>query len=134
MCYRLIMLGLFNLFGRSDDLKALDQALREAGLHPRAVPEAVKLTTVRLLKEERGAGTRITDAAWAGAAQLLGFCMLGPDQFVASNSMHEADDAERRAEAAIALGSGLDANIMLLALNSGLISAEVADWFDVETH
>ena len=29
---------------------------------------------------------------------------------------------------------GLDANILLLALNSGLISAEVADWFDVETH
>jgi hypothetical protein len=127
------MLGLFNLFGRSDDLKALDQALREAGVHPRTVPEAVKLTTVRLLKEAPGAGARIPDAAYAEAAQLLGYCMLGPEQFVASNSMREAEGVERRLEAAIAVGTGLDARLILLALHSGLIVAEVADRFDVET-
>ena len=133
MCYLSAMLGLFNLFGRSDDLKALDQALREAGVHPRTVPEAVKLTTVRLLKETRGAGARIPDAAYAEAAQLLGYCMLGPNQFVASNSVREAEAVEHRLDAAIDLGSGLDAKLILLALHSGVIVSEIADRFDVET-
>ena len=38
------MLGLFGIFGRSTELRRLDGALRGSGLHPRAVPEAVKLT------------------------------------------------------------------------------------------
>lgn len=133
MCYLWAMLGLFNLFGRSDDLKALDQALREAGVHPRTVPEAVKLTTIRLLRDARGAGGRIPDAACAEAAQLLGYCILGPDQFVASNSMPEAERVDARLEAAIAVGDGLDARLILLALHSGVIVAEIADRFDVET-
>ncbi len=45
------MLGLFGIFGRSHELQRLDQALRGGGLHPRLVPEAVKLTTLKLLKE-----------------------------------------------------------------------------------
>ena len=125
------MLGLFNLFGRSDDLKALDQALRAAGVHPRTVPEAVKLTTVRLLKEDSGAG--ISDDASAGAAQLLAYCMLGPEQFIASNGMSEAGQVEHRLEAAVATGTSLDARLILLAIHSGVITAEVADRFDVET-
>jgi len=134
MCYLRAMLGLFNLFGRSDDLKALDQALREAGVHPQTVPEAVKLTAVRLLKAAPGAGARIPDTAYAEAAQLLGYCMLGREQFVASNSMREAERVEDRLEAAIAAGDSLDARLILLALHSGVIVSEVADRFDVETH
>ena len=126
------MLGLFNFFGRSEDLKALDLELREAGMHPRMVPEAVKLTIVRLLKDATRPGTRISDAAFAGAAQLLGFCMLGPDQFVASTSMRDAEAVERRIEAAIDRGTGLDAGLILLSVNSGLIHPELADRFDVE--
>lgn len=133
MCYVPAMLGLFNLFGRSDALKALDQALREAGVHPRTVPEAVKLTAVRLLKEAQGGSERVPDAAYAEAAQLLAYCILGPDQFVASNSLGEAESVEHRLETAIALGTGLDARLILLALHSGLIVAEIADRFDVET-
>ncbi len=48
------MLGLFGLFGRAAELERLDLALRAAGLHPRAIPDAVKLTTVKLLKEGHG--------------------------------------------------------------------------------
>lgn len=128
------MLGLFNIFGRSDDLKALDQELREAGLHPRIVPEAVKLTIVRLLRDEAGRGARISDAAFAGAAQLLGYCMLGPDQFVASTSVDDTERAERRVDEAISRGTGLDAGIILLSVNAGLIHAELADRFEVEEH
>ncbi len=43
------MLGLFGIFGRSYELQRLDQAQRGVGLNPRLVPEAVKLTTLKLL-------------------------------------------------------------------------------------
>src|SRR4029453_12927964 len=45
------LLGLFGRFGRSAELRELDKALRSVDLHPNLVPEAVKLTTVRLLRE-----------------------------------------------------------------------------------
>ena len=125
------MLGFFNIFGRSPDLKALDQALRDAGLHPRTVPEAVKLTAIRLLRERTGGG--IPEAAFEDAGQLLGFCILGSDQFIASNSIQSADRVESRLERAIAFGDGLDAKLLLLALHAGVIVAEVADRFEVET-
>jgi hypothetical protein len=43
------MLGLFGIFGRSRDLQRLDRSLLGVGLDPRLVPEAVKLTTLKLL-------------------------------------------------------------------------------------
>lgn len=126
------MFGLFNLFGRAPELKALDHALREAGLHPQTVPEAVKLTTVRLLKEANAEAT-LSDAAYGEAAQLLGYCMLGRDQFIASNSVRAAGCAEHRLGRAIAAGDSLDAKLVLLAFHSGVIVSEIADRFDVET-
>lgn len=126
------MFGLLNLFGRSPELKALDHALQEAGLHPRTVPEAVKLTAVRLLKEAN-AGASLAEPPYADAAQLLGLCILGRDQFIASNGIRAADRAEDRLDAAIAAGDSLDAKLLLLALHSGVIVPEVADRFDVET-
>jgi len=39
------------MFGRSHDLRQLDQALRSVDVHPAVVPEAVKLTIVNLLKD-----------------------------------------------------------------------------------
>jgi hypothetical protein len=127
------MFGLFNLFGRSAELKALDQALREAGLHPQIVPEPVKLTMVRLLKAPLAPGASLPQPAYDEAARLLGYCMLGREQFMASTSLSEAERVEARLEAAIAEGDGLDARLILLALHSGVISAEVADRFEVET-
>jgi len=127
------MFGLFNLFGRSAELKALDQALRDAGLHPQIVPEPVKLTTVRLLKAQPGAGSSLSQTAYDEGARLLGYCMLGRDQFIASNSMAAAEQAEERLEIAISEGDSLDARLVLLALHSGVIVAEIAERFDVET-
>ena len=125
------MLGFFNIFGRSPDLKALDQALRDAGLHPRTLPEAVKLTAVRLLRER--AGGSVPEAAFEDTTQLLGFCILGRNQFIASNSIRAADRIEERMEAAIATGDSADAKLLLLAVHSGIITADVADRFEVET-
>ena len=45
-------IGFMGVFGRSSDLRQLDQALRAVDLHPKMVPEAVKLTTCALLKDE----------------------------------------------------------------------------------
>ena len=127
------MFGLFQLFGRSRELKALDRALREAGVHPGTVPEAVKIAALRLLKQEASAGAGLSEADYNVAAQLLGYCMLGHDQFIASNGIRAAERAEHRLEAAIAAGDSLDAKLVLLALHSGVIVSEVADRFDVET-
>lgn len=128
------MLGLFGIFGRAESLKALDQALRELDVHPRTVPEAVKLATVRLLQTGPGAASKLRDADYTSASELLGYAILGHDQFLASNSLGVANRVERRLEAAIAAGDSLDANLILLALHSGIIHAAVADRFDIETN
>ena len=59
--------------------------------------------------------------------------MLGSDQFIASNSIRAAERVESRLERAIAFGDSLDAKLLLLALHAGIMVAEVADRFDVET-
>jgi len=84
------MFGLFNIFGRSAAVKALDHALREAGVHPLLVPEAVKLTILQLLKKDEGARRMPRQAACDEAAQLLAYCMLGREPFVESNDLDAA--------------------------------------------
>lgn len=126
------MFGLLNLFGRSAALKAVDRALRTAGLHPALVPEAVKLTILRLHSTEAGPETRTGQDAFDEAAELFAYCMLGRDQFIDANSVSSADRAERRLEWAIVAGESLDAQLILLAHHSGLIHGEIADRIDVE--
>lgn len=126
------MLGLFGFFGRAEGLKALDQALREFDLHPRLVPEAVKLTTIRLLQKASEAGYVLADADYKKAAELLSYSILGPDQFTASNSLDAAENTARRTEAAIAAGDTLDAELILLAVHAGVIHPTVADQFEIE--
>ncbi|MGB0410226.1 MAG: hypothetical protein ACPGFA_01455 [Pikeienuella sp.] len=121
------MLGLFNVFGRSDSLKALDQAFREFDVHPRLVPEAVKLTTLRIMQKASDAGYVLCDADYEKAAALLSYSILGPDQFVASNSLAAADDAGQRLEDAIDAGDSVDAKLLLLAVHSGIVHPSMAD-------
>ena len=128
------MLGLFNIFGRAESLKALDQALREFDVHPRIVPEAVKLAAVRLLQKASHAKPEPGNAVYTSAAEMLCYAILGSDQFVASNSVSAAKRAEHRLEEAIAAGSGLDADLILLALHSGIIHMTIADQLDIEIH
>lgn len=127
------MFGIFHLFGRSSELKALDHALREAGLHPQTVSEAVKLTTLRLLKAEERAGAKPSEAAYHEAGQLLGYCLLGREEFIASNDVHTADHAERRLQDAIAAGDSLDAQLVLLTLHAGVVASDVCDRFGLDT-
>lgn len=126
------MFSLFNLFGRSAALKAVDRALRAAGLHPALVPEAVKLTILRLHRNEAEIKTGPGQAAFDEAAQLFAYCVLGRDQFIEGNNVPAADRAERRLRCAIAAGDTLDAQIILLAHHAGLIAPDIADRIDVE--
>jgi hypothetical protein len=128
-CYDLAMLRFFDLFGKSAALNALDAALRSAGVHPALVPEAVKLTLMRIVNHEdadRGQA-RLED----GAA-LLAYCMLGRDQFVNVNGLDAADHVQTRVDAAIDAGTSADAKLILLALHAGLITREIAEQFDAE--
>jgi len=124
------MFRLFGLFGKSAAMNALDDALRASGVHPVLVPEAVKLTVIRLQKREAAAGP--PDLALGEAAELLAFCILGRDPFVENNGVRPADRAERRVEAAIAAGDSFDARLILLALHAGLIAPDIADRIEVE--
>lgn len=124
------MFRLFDMLGRSTAIKALDDALRAAGVHPVLVPDAVKLTVIQLLKGKPDQQNQHN--AFADAAQLLAFCILGPVQFRESNSAYDVAHAERRLEAAFDDGSSLDAKLILLTLHADLISPEIADRIDLE--
>ena len=122
------MFSIFDIFGRSASVKALEHALREAGLHPLLLPEAVKLTILQIQKKDR----TTADSTHDDAAQLLAYCMLGREQFIESNDLDAAVRVEQRFEAAIAEGDSRDAKIILLALHAGLIAPDIADRIDVE--
>lgn len=124
------MLGLFGIFGRSHDLKRLDQALRGVGLHPQLVPEAVKLTTIKLLGE-MGAGRN--PASYAAAAELLGYCILGAQEFTQHNNSGLTESVEQRLTAALEAGDSLDARVVLLTLHASIIQPSVVEHFGLRT-
>ncbi|MGI3212358.1 hypothetical protein ACROSR_14720 [Roseovarius tibetensis] len=118
------------MLGRSAAMRALDDALRASGVHPLLVPEPVKLTVIKLNKKH--AGFRNQDVAFAEASQLLAYCMLGHEQFAASNSMADADRIDDRVETALDDGDTLDAKLILLALHAGRIAPDIADRIDLD--
>lgn len=113
------MLG---IFGRSRKLQDFDKSLRAAGVHPRTVPEAVKLTALKLLKEAGGASDAPDNAA---AAELLAYCLLGSRAFAEANGQRLKQAVEARLEAALEAGDSLDARLVLLTLHAGVIEREV---------
>jgi hypothetical protein len=120
---------LFGLFLRSREMREFDHALRAVGLHPMLVPEAVKLTTVKLLKES---STGVTPQSRAAAAELLGYCRQGPEAFAQTNGAARTHAVERRIEAALEAGDSLDARLVLLALHARMIDSGVVDRYGLE--
>ncbi len=121
------MFGFFGIFGRSHELQRFDRALRGVGLHPRLVPEAVKLTILKLL----GEAGRDPDP-YAAAAELLGYCMLGAQGFSEANDASLTQAVEARLAAALEAGVSLDARIVLLTLHAGVIQASVVERYALE--
>ena len=74
------MIGFLGIFGRSHELKRLDQAVRAVGLHPRLVPDAVQLTILKLLKEAEG-GANPAPRAYDAAAETARVLHAGPARF-----------------------------------------------------
>lgn len=121
------MLGLFGMIGRSKELQLLDQALRGVSLHPRFVPEAIKLTTVKLLKQ-----SNLEPRPYDGVAAILGYCIMGVDGFTDSNDPALTEAVEARLVAAVDDGDSLDAAIILLTLHAGVIQPSVVERFGLE--
>jgi len=98
------------MFGRSHDLRQLDQALRSVDVHPAVVPEAYR-----------------------AAAEIVGYCMVGADIFAGANAAEVVLAVERRIEAALQSGESLDAQLVLLTLHAGVIQPSVVRAYGLET-
>jgi hypothetical protein len=125
---RALSIGFFGIFGRSAELREFDKALREVDLHPKLVPEAVKLTAVRLLMEDG----EPADRDYRDAAELLAYCMIGADAFAGANHEDLALNVEQRIETALASGDSLDAKLVLLTLHAKVIQPSVVELFQLE--
>ncbi|MBZ9865807.1 hypothetical protein LB515_10500 [Mesorhizobium sp. CA15] len=129
MAKRRSSLGFLGMFGRSGDLRQLDDALRAADLHPALVPEGVKLTIVNLMND-RWPDEPPADA-YASVAQLCGYCVAGRHVFEQVNGRELTLQVERRIEAALEAGDSFDAQIVLMTLHAKLINAEVVERYEL---
>lgn len=124
-------IGLFGMFGRSGDLRQLDDAFRAVDVHPRTVPEAVKITIAKLMKESISGEPAPND--YRRVAELVGYCLIGASSFAGANSEELALDVERRIETALIGGTSLDAQLILLTLHARIIQPSVIEAFDLES-
>lgn len=125
-------IGFFGRFGRSRDLRQLDEALRALDAHLSTIAEAVKLTTVNLLKDQ-AIGAEPAPQAYRVAAEMLAYCVTGAEPFAQANGAALKDSVERRIEAAIAAEDSLDAQLVLLALQARIIQPSIVQKFELES-
>jgi hypothetical protein len=132
MLQRGLSLGLFGRFGRSAQLREFDGALRSVDLHPNLVPEAIKLTVVKLLMEHTPAGEPAPQA-YRTAAEIIAYCMIGAQSFAGANDPGLAAQVEHRIEAALGSSGSLDAKLVLLTLHAKVIQPSVVEAFELES-
>lgn len=125
-------MGFLGRFGRSSDLRQLDEALRSLDVHPNLVPEPVKITVVNLLKDHMP-GNDPAAHSYQAAAEIVGYCMIGAEGFAGANDEFLARRIERRIEAAIESGDSLDAQLILLTLHANVIQPSVVERFQLES-
>ncbi|GGK18665.1 hypothetical protein [Salinarimonas ramus] len=124
-------IGLFGRFGRSEDLRRLDEALRRVDVHPAIVREPIKLAAVSLMKDEAG-GAEPSPLAYGPAAEILAYCMVGPEAFLHANGEAALERVEARVERALEEGESLDARLVLLTMHAGAIQPGVVARFGLE--
>jgi hypothetical protein len=125
-------IGFMGIFGRSSDLRQLDTALRAVDLHPKVVPEAVKLTACALLKDETNSDDPPPEV-YRPAAEIIAYCMIGEGPFAGANGEELALAVERRIEAALISGDSLDAQLVLLTLHARVCQPSVVERFALES-
>ena len=108
------------LFGRSREVQRLDDALRATGLHPTLVPDAVKISTLKLL-DEAGYGKSPGPSACILVAEMLAYCILGDHGFHEERGENAACVLRARLESALGAGQSLDSRLILLTLHAGII-------------
>jgi hypothetical protein len=96
------------------------------------VPEPVKITVVNLLKDHEGHAAPAAQA-YAEAAEIVAYCMVGADGFAGANGEAATQRIEARIEAALTSGDSLDAQLILLTLHAGVIQPSVVERFGLET-
>jgi hypothetical protein len=131
MARRRSSFGFLGRFGRSEDLRSLDGALRAVDLHPALVPEGVKLALVNLLKDRHG-DIDPPAAAYPPVAALFAYCALGAGAYAHANGDEALEDAALRVDAAMGHGAGLDADIVLLAHHARMIQPEIVARHGIE--
>lgn len=131
MARRSSSFGFLGRFGRSEDLRSLDQALRAADLHPALVPEGVKLALVNLMKDHDPAGDPPAHA-YPFVASFFAFCLIGPENFAGANGEEAAMREMARLETALEEDEGIDAGLVLLAIHSGLINPALREEYDLK--
>jgi hypothetical protein len=125
-------IGFMGVFGRSHDLREFDKALRSVDLHPKLVPEAVKLTVCALLKDQANSDDPPAEA-YRPAAELVAYCMIGANGFAGANDVDLTLAVEQRIEAALDAGDSLDAQLVLLVLHARVVQPSVVDRFGLES-
>ena len=125
------MFGFSALFGRSREVRRLDDALRATGLHPALMPDAVKIAALKLLTEA-GYGSSPDSRACALAAEMLTYCILGDQGFHEEKGGGAAQLLEARMEAALKAGDSLDAQFILLTLHAGITQGALIDRFNLK--
>ena len=123
-------IGFLGKFGRSVDLRQLDEALRSLDLHPGLVPEAIKITVVNLVRDSTP-GIDAAAPAYREVAEILAYCMIGPEPFAEANGEDLAHRVERRIETVLEAGDSLDARLILLTLHARVIQPSVVDRFQL---
>jgi hypothetical protein len=106
--------------------------LHSLDLHPRLVPEAVKLTLVKLLKQH-AIGDEPAPQSYRAAAEVVAYCMIGADAFATANDAQLMRQVEGRIEKALESGDSLDAQIVLLTLHAKVIQPSVIHDFKLES-
>lgn len=132
MARRRSSLGFLGFFGRSHDLRQFDEALRSVDLHPRMVPEPIKLTVVNLLKDH-AVGPEPAPQSYRAAAELICYCMIGAEAFAGANNPELALQIDRRILAALEIGDSLDAQLILLTLHAGVAQPSIIDHYHLHT-
>ena len=112
-------------------MRVFDADLRAVDLHPKLVPEAIKLTAVRALMEESDGAEPRSEASRA-AAEIIAYCMIGANGFAGANGEPLTAQVEQRIDAALAAEDSLDARLVLLTLHAKVIQPSVVDHFGLE--
>lgn len=120
--------GFLGRFGRSADLQAFDEGLRQCDVHPAQIVDGVKLAAVRLVQKQSRSDS-LPDGIYRDAAALTAFCIQGEARMVELVGAEAAQNLAQRIENAADRPNSLDAELILLALHAGLVAPGVAAEF-----